>query len=93
MQPALDRPNLKVLSDAYVNKIITTKQGESVVATAVEFEHGGAIHKVSARKEVIVSAGYVFVPRYQAVHDFDVGVARRSRRRCLSSAASVIARF
>ncbi|EKM57302.1 uncharacterized protein PHACADRAFT_46334, partial [Phanerochaete carnosa HHB-10118-sp] len=27
-------------------------------ATAVEFEYGGQVHKVSARKEVIVSAGH-----------------------------------
>ncbi|CCM05264.1 uncharacterized protein FIBRA_07474 [Fibroporia radiculosa] len=59
--PVLDRPNLKVLSEAYVNKIIAQKDGE-VVATGVEFEHGGVIHRVHATKEVIVSAGALKSP-------------------------------
>ncbi|EKM53786.1 uncharacterized protein PHACADRAFT_125734 [Phanerochaete carnosa HHB-10118-sp] len=61
LYPALDRPNLKVLVDAYVYKLITSEHADEVVATAVEFEHGGQVHKVFARKEVIVSAGHVAV--------------------------------
>lgn len=56
--PALDRPNLKVLTEAYVRRVLTKKDGEELVATGVEFEHGGSIHTVNAGKEVILNAGY-----------------------------------
>ncbi|KAI1783604.1 GMC oxidoreductase, partial [Ganoderma leucocontextum] len=60
--PALDRPNLKVLTGAYVNRIVTKKGGEVVVATGVEFEHGGQVHVVHAAKEVILCASTVKSP-------------------------------
>ena len=57
--PALDRPNLKVLTNAHVNKILIDATGEHAIASGVEFEHGGSIHTVHCKKEVILSAGYV----------------------------------
>lgn len=53
----MERPNLKVLTNAHVYKIIISKHGDDVVATGVEFEHDGKVHTVSATKEVIASAG------------------------------------
>jgi len=54
---AVGRPNLTVLVSAYVNHIITKPAGDEVVATGVEFTHGGTAHVVVANKEVILSAG------------------------------------
>ncbi|EKM53803.1 uncharacterized protein PHACADRAFT_211447 [Phanerochaete carnosa HHB-10118-sp] len=41
---------------------------DEVAATAVEFEHCGQVHKVFARKEVIVSAGHVFPSAVESPH-------------------------
>jgi len=60
--PVVNRPNLKVLSEAYVLKIVTSKQGDEVVATGVEFEHGDVTYRVDATKEVILSAGTIKSP-------------------------------
>lgn len=63
LTPALDKPNLKVLTDAYVQKILTQNYGEGVTASGVEFEYDGSVHKVFARKEVILCAGTVKSPQ------------------------------
>ncbi|EKM50075.1 uncharacterized protein PHACADRAFT_213839 [Phanerochaete carnosa HHB-10118-sp] len=61
--PILDRPNLKVLTEAYVCRILTEGEGESVVARGVEFEHGGRTQKAFAAREVILSAGGIKSPQ------------------------------
>ncbi|KAI1787199.1 GMC oxidoreductase [Ganoderma leucocontextum] len=60
--PALDRPNLKVLTGAHVRRLLTTKQTEGVVATGAEFGHGEQVYAVNASKEVILCAGTVKSP-------------------------------
>lgn len=55
--PALGRPNLKVLTGAFVTKIITSNNACELAARGVEFEYDGKICSVSARKEVILCAG------------------------------------
>ncbi len=55
--PALDRPNLKVLTGATVCRLLTTKQTEGVIATGAEFGHGDKVYTVNAGKEVILTAG------------------------------------
>ncbi|KAF9808281.1 hypothetical protein IEO21_07894 [Rhodonia placenta] len=60
--PIIHRPNLKVLTEAYVNKIVTRKEGDILTATGVEFEHGGNVYQVHATKEVILSAGAIKSP-------------------------------
>ncbi|KAI0761853.1 GMC oxidoreductase [Trametes elegans] len=62
LYPALGRRNLNVLTEAYVRKVLTKQDGDERVAIGVEFEHGGEVHIVSARKEVIISAGTVKSP-------------------------------
>ena len=42
-----------------MRKIVTTGGSEGLVASGVEFEHDGNSYVVSARREVVVSAGYV----------------------------------
>ncbi|EJF56208.1 hypothetical protein DICSQDRAFT_175107 [Dichomitus squalens LYAD-421 SS1] len=52
--PALDPPNLKVFTTAYVNRILTKQDGDDVIATGVEFEYGGDVHVVHAANRVIL---------------------------------------
>ncbi|KAI0695502.1 GMC oxidoreductase [Cerioporus squamosus] len=59
--PALSRPKLAVLTGAYVRRLVTRNEGE-VVATGVEFEHGGKIHTVNVSREVILCAGTIKSP-------------------------------
>lgn len=61
--PALDRPNLTVVSEASVTRVITEQQGNELVATGVEFSHGETIYKVYAAKDVILSAGTIKSPQ------------------------------
>ncbi|KZT09996.1 GMC oxidoreductase [Laetiporus sulphureus 93-53] len=60
--PVIDRPNLKVLTEAYVTKIITSRDGGEMIANGVEFECNGCTYTVYAGKEVILSAGAVKTP-------------------------------
>ncbi|TCD63417.1 hypothetical protein EIP91_005416 [Steccherinum ochraceum] len=58
--PNQDRPNLHVLTEAVVGRILTERDvnGDgNVTATGVEFYHGGTKYTVKAGREVIVSAG------------------------------------
>ncbi|EKM50933.1 uncharacterized protein PHACADRAFT_262829 [Phanerochaete carnosa HHB-10118-sp] len=61
--PALGRPNLKILTEAYACRIVTETEAGGIVARAVEFEHGGKQYTASAAREVIVSAGTVKTPQ------------------------------
>lgn len=51
----------QVLIDAAVAQIVfkDEKEDGDLVATGVEFIHGGKKYVVNARKEVVLSAGYV----------------------------------
>ena len=64
----LDRPNLTVLTQAYVHRIATSKVGGEVISTGVEFEHGGQVYTVNVGKETIVSARYVTRSDTMPVH-------------------------
>ncbi|KAJ3545648.1 hypothetical protein NM688_g5603 [Phlebia brevispora] len=61
--PILDRPNLKVLTEAYVENVVLSHEGHNVVAQAVEFEHGGKSYQVRAAKEIVLSAGGIKTPQ------------------------------
>ncbi|KZT01787.1 GMC oxidoreductase [Laetiporus sulphureus 93-53] len=61
--PVIDRPNLKVLTEAYVTRVITSKKGDKVVAESVEFDYGEKIYKVNVGKEAILSAGTIKSPQ------------------------------
>jgi choline dehydrogenase-like flavoprotein len=58
--PNAGRPNLHVLVEALVLKL-SLHQDSSV--TGAEFQHSGNIHKVSVKKEVILSAGTIKSPQ------------------------------
>jgi choline dehydrogenase-like flavoprotein len=53
------RPNLKVLCEALVNKIVL----DGTKATGVSLTHDGVEYQVSARREIIVSGGTIKSPQ------------------------------
>jgi choline dehydrogenase-like flavoprotein len=58
------RPNLEVLTEAFVEKILTTGVNDSVEATGVRLvAKDGTRHDISAKKEVILSAGSIQSPQ------------------------------
>ena len=57
--PYLEKPNLTVLPDALVTRV--TFQGNR--ATGVEVFHEGALHRVAADTEVVLSLGAVHTPK------------------------------
>ncbi|KAG0646445.1 Dehydrogenase mpl7 [Hyphodiscus hymeniophilus] len=57
--PSAKRPNLKVLTEALVSKLVVSEGGE---VTGVEFLHSGVSHIVQVMKEVVLSAGVVCSP-------------------------------
>ncbi|KAI0727770.1 GMC oxidoreductase [Fomitopsis betulina] len=61
--PVLERPNLKVLPEAPVTRLITETVAGELVTTAVEFEHGETVHRVLVGKEAIVCAGTIQSPQ------------------------------
>ncbi|KAJ7468734.1 GMC oxidoreductase [Mycena latifolia] len=63
--PARDRPNLTVLTDATVTRIIfgDAPVGKKLTATGVEFIHNQSTFHVKATREVILSAGAVQSPK------------------------------
>ncbi|PVH79677.1 GMC oxidoreductase [Cadophora sp. DSE1049] len=58
--PNAQRPNLKVLTEALVEKLVVSPDG---TVSGVEFEHDGKSHKVSVKKEVVLSAGVFKTPQ------------------------------
>lgn len=57
--PILDRPNLTVLTDAVVRRLVLEGQR----ATGVEFTHRGTVHRIGAQSEVVVSLGAINTPK------------------------------
>jgi choline dehydrogenase len=58
LHPALKRPNLQLVTNALVHRILF----DGKRATGVEFMRGGVLERVEARREVILSAGAVGSP-------------------------------
>ncbi|KAJ7615326.1 GMC oxidoreductase [Roridomyces roridus] len=63
--PARDRPNLVVLAEATVARILFDEQGtgEGLTARYVEYIHRGQTRRVRAAEEVILSAGAIQSPK------------------------------
>jgi choline dehydrogenase-like flavoprotein len=59
LQPNLSRPNLRVITGAYAQRILFSGRR----ATGVEYRHDGVVKTVSARAEAIVSAGTFLSPQ------------------------------
>ena len=58
LRPAMRRPNLRVLPQAFVRRVLF----EGRRCTGVEYEHGGRIEVARARVEVVMSAGTIQSP-------------------------------
>src|SRR5499427_1494803 len=58
LHPALKRPNLQVVTDALVHRILF----DGARAVGVEYARGGEVERVSAAREVILAAGAVGSP-------------------------------
>jgi choline dehydrogenase len=58
LRPALKRPNLEVVTNALVHRILF----RGLSAVGVEYERGGRVRRVNARREVILAAGAVGSP-------------------------------
>jgi choline dehydrogenase-like flavoprotein len=53
LHPALERPNLTVMTDAHVTRVLL----DGLRATGVEIDHGNELSEIRAEREVIISAG------------------------------------
>src|SRR5271168_716238 len=58
LHPALKRPNLELVTNALVHRVLF----DGKRATGVEFSRGGAVERADAAREVILSAGAVGSP-------------------------------
>src|SRR5215813_9358975 len=59
IEPAMRRPNLTVITEAHINKVLL--DGKRCIG--VEYKRGGQVHKARAGREVIVSGGGVASPQ------------------------------
>ena len=59
LDPIRSRPNLKIVTDAQVARVVL----ESGRATGVELAAGGQARRIGARREVVVSAGTIQSPQ------------------------------
>ncbi|KAL5358569.1 putative aryl-alcohol dehydrogenase [Aspergillus floccosus] len=62
-QAAQNRPNLRVLTGALVEKLVLEQRVGAVVATAVQFSKGSRMYTVAVNREVILAAGAVNTPQ------------------------------
>ncbi|NYJ04023.1 GMC family oxidoreductase [Petropleomorpha daqingensis] len=77
LKPAIDRPNLTVLTGAQVTRVLV----EGGRATGVEYRRGGTLHVARAASEVVLSGGAINSPQLlllsgigPAAHLREVGV-------------------
>lgn len=59
LQPVLNRPNLTVITNAFVTQLLV----EEKRAVGVEYIQHGQLHRVQAKEEVILSAGTFVSPK------------------------------
>jgi len=59
VSPYMDRPNLTVLTEALVTRLVL----EGNKAVGVEFLRGGQMHRICAEREVVLSLGAIHTPK------------------------------
>lgn len=63
LEPAMDRPNLTVITHAHVQRVLLSSDGDDVRATGVEYRTtDGQVVTVNADREVVLSAGAIGSP-------------------------------
>ncbi|ETN46100.1 uncharacterized protein HMPREF1541_00284 [Cyphellophora europaea CBS 101466] len=81
LRPNLQRPNLKVLTEAQAIGITGIKNG---TADGVEFIHKGQKYSVGAKKEVVLSAGVIQTPQLLELSGIgDAEVLQKAGVECL----------
>ena len=63
LEPARDRKNLTVLTQAQVDKILFSKSSSEPVAEAVQYTKDGETKTAAARKDIILAAGAMNSPK------------------------------
>lgn len=63
LHPVLDRPNLGLLTDALVERVVLEESGNGIHATGVELRHGGRPYTIRAEREVVLCGGAVNSPQ------------------------------
>lgn len=90
LRPNLHRKNLRVLTEAYVTKILLDQQG----AIGIEFSHSGILHTVKTTKEVILSAGVIQTPQLLELSGIgDPNMLAKAGSKCVIENRSVGANF
>jgi choline dehydrogenase len=74
LRPAMNRPNLTVLTQGLVTRVVL----ENRRATAVEIQQGGETRRIGARREVILSAGSIGSPQILLLSGIGDGAALQS---------------
>src|SRR5262245_14395229 len=74
LRPARSRPNLEVLTDSLVVRVVI----ENGRATGVQFQRDGETRKIQARREVVMSAGTVQSPQVLMLSGIGDGKALQS---------------
>ena len=62
-QQVAERPNLEVLTETFVEKILTNVCDGSVQAIGVKIRTRSGVHEITAKKEVILAAGSLHSPQ------------------------------
>ena len=90
LRPNLDRPNLRVLTEAHATKILI----HDLKADGVEFICGGQTHRVMCRKEVVLSTGVIQTPQLLELSGIgDPEVLQAAGIQCILENKSVGANF
>ncbi|KAG9698725.1 alcohol oxidase, partial [Aureobasidium melanogenum] len=63
LDPVLNRPNLTVFTNALVHKLMIETHSSRPIVRGVVYSQHGVLHKVSARREVILAAGTFNTPQ------------------------------
>ncbi|KAH0346145.1 alcohol oxidase, partial [Aureobasidium melanogenum] len=63
LDPVLNRPNLTVFTDALMQKLIIEDGSSGPIVRGVSYSKHGVLHRVSARREVILAAGTFNTPQ------------------------------
>ena len=63
LEPALDRPNLTVITHAHVEQVLLETDGAGLRATGVRYRTADGVATVHAEREVVLSAGAIGSPQ------------------------------
>ena len=74
LRPVMNRPNLTVLTEASVTRVVL----ENRRATGVEIQQGGETWRIGARREVILAAGSIGSPQILLLSGIGEGAALRA---------------